>query len=100
MTALRSSSGRPPDPRLVLLAADEARVELVDVELAVEAEVLGIRAKESLDVRLGGQDGELLVLECPQVLPADLRRELCLCEVEPAPLAGLTRLFPISNTAC
>ena len=38
--------------RLVLLAADEARVELVDVELAVEPEVLGVRAEEALDVRL------------------------------------------------
>ena len=41
-------------PRCVLEpVADEARAELVDVELAVEPEVLGVRAQEALDVRAG-----------------------------------------------
>ena len=38
--------------RVVVVAGDEARVELVDVQLAVEAEVLRVGAQEALDVRL------------------------------------------------
>ena len=76
--------GRAARTRLVLLAADETGVELVDVELPVEAEVLGVVAQEALDVRLGRQQLELLVLEGAQVLAADLRRELCLGEVDAA----------------
>src|SRR5262249_15702286 len=38
----------PPRP----LVGDEARVELVDVQLAVEAEVVRVRAHQALDVRL------------------------------------------------
>ena len=63
-------------------AADEARVVLVDVELAVEAEILGVGAQEALDVGLRGQHVELLLLERAQVLPADLGRKLGLREVE------------------
>ena len=79
-----AAAARPCDPRperaLLLLflelAAHVARVELVDVELAVEAEVVRVRAQEALDVRLRGQHLELLVLEGAQVLAADLRRLL------------------------
>ena len=60
--------------RRVLLADDEARVVLVDVELAVEAQVLGVGAEEALDVRVRGQQLEALVLERAQVLAADLGR--------------------------
>ena len=86
--------------RLVLvLAADEPGVELVDVELAVEAEVLGVGAQESLDVGLGRQQLELLVLEGAQVLAADLRRELGLREVDARGASRASRrLLPISNT--
>ena len=77
--------------RLVLVvAADEARVVLVDVELAVEPEVLGVGAQESLDVGLRRQQLELLLLEGAQVLPADLRGELGLGEVDAPAQARLT----------
>ncbi len=73
---------RAPDARIVLVPGDEPRVELVDVQLAVEAQVLGVRAQEALDVRLRRQQLELLVLERPQVLAADLRVQLRLGEVD------------------
>ena len=70
-------------PRLVIVrGADEARVVLVDVQLAVEAEVLGVGAQEALDVGLRRQHVELLLLERAQVLAADLGRKLGLREVE------------------
>ena len=71
--------GRAADRRAATrrrLPPHEARVVLVDVELAVEAEVLGVRAQEALDVGLRRQQLELLVLERAQVLAADLRGEL------------------------
>ena len=49
--------------RALAVVGDEARVELVDVELAVEAEVVGIRAEEALDVGLGREQLEALLLE-------------------------------------
>ena len=67
---------------VLLLPHDEAGVVLVDVELAVEPEVLGIRAEEALDVRLRGQDVELLVLEGAQILPSNLRSLFELGKVE------------------
>src|SRR6476646_5017610 len=67
---------------MILLPHDEAGVVLVDVELAVETEVLRVRAEEALDVRLRGQDVELLVLERTEVLPANLRPLLDLGKVE------------------
>ena len=75
-------SRAPHADRLHLLGNDVARVELVDVQLPVEPEVVGVRAQESLDVRLAREDVELLVLERLQVLAADLRRRLDLREVE------------------
>src|SRR5581483_5211548 len=89
VAALRTGR-RPADTRLVVVGpADEARVELVDVQLAVQAEVLGVRAQETLDVGLRREELELLVLERAEVLAADLRRELRLREVEAPALASL-----------
>ena len=88
----RAPSLRPPD--VMVLTCDEARVELVDVELPVEAEVLRIRAQEALDVRLGGQQLELVVLERAQVLAADLGRGLGFREVDPAAHASLAQAVP------
>ena len=68
--------------RGLLLADDEAGVVFVHVELAVEPEVLGIRAQKPLHVRLGRQHVELLVLERPEVFGADLGRLLDLGEIE------------------
>ena len=67
---------------MLLLPHDEAGVVLVDVELAVEPEILGIRAQKAFDVRLGRQDVELLVLESAQVLPPNLRPLFELGKVE------------------
>src|SRR5213076_1176056 len=84
-----------PRTRLVLAAAaDEARVELVDIQLAVEPEVLRVRAQEALDVCLRGKQRELLVLERAQVLAADLRRELGLREVDPTTDPRLLEAVP------
>src|SRR2546423_13429126 len=84
--------GRSPRARLaVLLADDEARVVLVDVQLPVEPEVFGVRAEEALDVGLGRQQLELLVLERTQVLAADLGRELGLGEVDSTPNTSLAQ---------
>src|SRR5262249_4588982 len=93
----RAPASRPGDTRLegtrlllfLELPAHVPRVELVDVELPVQPEVVRVRAEEALDVRLGGQDFELLVLQGAQVLPADLRRLLDLDEVEPLPETSL-----------
>src|SRR4029079_19451198 len=63
---------RRPGRRERLLLPREAGVELVHVELAVEAEVLRVRAQEALDVCLAGQDLEALFLERPPVFRADL----------------------------
>src|SRR5207248_10977662 len=63
-------------------ASDEARVVLVDVELALEPERVGVVPQEALDVRGRGQQVELLVLERLQVLAADLRLLLQLRELE------------------
>ena len=67
----------------------EARVELVDVELPVEAEVVRVGAQEALDVGLGREQLEALLLERTEVLDADLRRLLGLGELDPAARAGL-----------
>ena len=74
---------------LLELAAHVARVELVDVEDAVEAQVVRVRAQEALDVRLRGQHFELLLFEGAQVLATNLRRLLDLREVEPLPQTSL-----------
>ena len=74
---------------VLAVVGDEARVELVDVELTVEAEVVGVRAEEALDVRLGREQLEPLLLERAEVLAADLRRLLGLGELDPAAHARL-----------
>ena len=66
----------------LVLADHEARVVLVHVELAVEPEHVGVVAQEALDVRLGRQQVELLLLEGAQVLAADLRPPLDFAEVQ------------------
>src|SRR5205814_3881311 len=88
----RRPLGRLAHPeRRVLLPDDVARVVLVDVELAVEAQVLRIRAEKALDVGLGREEVELLVLERAQVLPANLGRLLDLGEIEPLTQARLSQ---------
>ena len=90
--APRSRGGHAPgaDGRL-LLADHEAGVVLVDVELAVEAEVVGIGAQEAFDVGVRGQQLEALFLECAQVLPPDLRPVLGVRELDVAAEAGLAQ---------
>ena len=90
---------RAARPLLEVLAGDEARVVLVDVELAVEAEVVGVGPQEALDVGLRGQLLELLVLERAQVLAPDLRRLLGLGNSTWRRERASRRLLPISNTA-
>jgi hypothetical protein len=68
--------------RLLFLASDVARVVLVDVELPVEAEELGVRVEEALDVGLRGQHLELLLLERAKVFRTDLGRPLDVRELE------------------
>src|SRR5581483_2229026 len=65
-----------------LLAGAVADVVLIDVQLAVEPEVVRVRPQEALHVRRPGQRLERLVLERPEVLRADLRALLELREVE------------------
>jgi hypothetical protein len=66
-----------------LLLAGETRVVFVDVELPVEAEILSVRAQESLDVRVAGQDVEVLLLERAEVLRTDLGVSLHPGQLEP-----------------
>ena len=81
-----SPTGAPAawrERRLLLdFSAHVAGVELVHVELPVEAEILGVGAQEALDVRLRREHFELLLLERAQVLAADLRGLLDLRKVE------------------
>jgi hypothetical protein len=73
---------RAPRPNDLFVFDAEAGVVLVDVELAVEPEVLGVRPEKALDVRRRGQEVELLVLQGAKVLRPDLRALLELVEVE------------------
>ncbi len=69
--------------RLLLdLSAHIPGIELVHVELPVEAEILGVGAQEALDVGLRREHLELLLLERAQVLAADLGGLLDLRKVE------------------
>ncbi len=52
----RPGEARGDERRLV--GPGEAAVVLLDVEIAVEAEVVGIRAQESLDVRVSGRSSQ------------------------------------------
>jgi hypothetical protein len=65
-----------------LLSLAVPRVELVDVKLPVEAQVVGVRAQEALDVRLGRESLEALLFEGTQVARPDLGRLLDLGELE------------------
>jgi len=85
---MRPSRSPRTDRRLVL-ADDVTGVELVDVQLPVEAQVLRVRAEEALDVGLRRQDVEVLLLERAQVLAADLRPGLDLRKVESLALPRL-----------
>ena len=77
----RRPNRRPRRERGLLdFSAHVAGVELVHVELAVEAEVLGVGTQEALDVGLRREEVELLLLERAQVLAADLGRLLDLAE--------------------
>ncbi len=77
-----------------LLVDPEPRRVLVHEELAVEAEVVRVRAEEALDVRLPGQDLEALGLERAQVLRANLRRALGVGNLD----ALLQARFPKAGT--
>jgi hypothetical protein len=69
---------------------DVARVVLIDIELAVEAQVLRVRAQEAFDVGLARKDVELLVLEGSEVLGPNLGRLLDLGKIEALAQARLT----------
>ncbi len=74
-------------PRFVLpLVVVETGGVLIDVDLAVEAEIVGIRAEKTARVRVGRQTVEVLLFEGADVLRADLRRELGLGKADPLPL--------------
>ena len=75
---------------MLLLSDDEAGVVLVDVELAVEAEVFGIRAEEALDVRLGREHVEVLLFQGAEVLASNLRSLFDLGKVEALAQTRLT----------
>ena len=73
------SSGHVAEPRAVL----------VDVQLAVESEVVGIRPQEAAHVRSAREDVELLVFHAADVLRADLRLGFDLVVAELPARAGL-----------
>ena len=77
--------------RLLLLARDEPRVVLVDVQLAVHAERVRVGAEEALDVGVARELVELLVLEGAQVLGPHLGAELHLVEIEALTRASLAK---------
>ena len=61
-----ADASRADRPRL--LVDPEPRRVLVDEQLTVEVEVVGVRLEEALDVRLAREDVEALRLQRPQVL--------------------------------
>ena len=77
--------------RLIVLTRDEPGVVLVDVQLSVHPERVGVRAEETLDVRMRGQLVEPLVFEGAQILRPHFRAELHLVEVEALALARLSK---------
>src|SRR5262249_10355919 len=81
-------------PGAPLVVARETRVVLVDVELAVEAQVVRVGAQEALDVGLRRQEIETFVLERAQILAADLRPLLRLGDADLPPRAGLAKAAP------
>src|SRR4029078_12041611 len=67
-----------------------ARVELVDEELSVEAEVLGVRAQEALGVGRPREHVELLLLERLDVARANCRVGLDVAEGQSTTFACLS----------
>src|SRR6266545_3232487 len=83
--------GAPGTDRRLLHGRDVPGVVLVDVELAVEAEVFGVSAQEALDVGLRRELVEPLLLERAEVLAADLRARLDLRQGDLLPFPGLAK---------
>ena len=82
----------PPRPqRMLLLARHVARVVLVNVQLAVHPERIGVGGEEALDVGVRGQLVEPLLLESAQVLRPHLGAELHFVEIEALTRAGLAK---------
>ena len=81
LTSLSPTRRLRREPELgIVFGADVARVVLVDVEVAVEAQRIGVRAKEPLGVRVSRQLVEALFLEEAQILGTHLRALLHLVE--------------------
>ena len=70
------------DNRLALLLVAVPGVELIDVELPIQAKVVGVGAQKTLDVGLGREGLEVLLLEGAQVARPDLRRQLDLAQLK------------------
>ena len=93
----RCGGPRRRGPRLAVIAPAEAGVVLVDVELAVEPEVLRVRPQEALDVGLRRQQLEALVLEGAEVLPRIFVASSASGKSIPRRERASWRLLPISN---
>ena len=91
MLALASALGGDATclQRLLFLAGDVARVVLVNVQLPIHPERIGIRAQETLDVGVAWKLVELLGLERAEVFSPHFRPELHLVEIEALARAGL-----------
>src|SRR5262249_16040139 len=92
--SFRSHRGAARAVIVLVVPGDKARVELVDVELAVETEVLGIGAQEALDIGRRRELVEALVLERAEVLDADLGSQLGLVEVGLPAHPGFAQAVP------
>ena len=79
---------------LRLVGMGEAAVVLLDVEASVEAEVVGVRPQESLDVRVPRQQLPAFFLERLQVAVSDPDRLLDVCRREVALQASLAKAPP------
>src|SRR5581483_5853612 len=79
--------------RRVFVVMRDARVVLVDVQLAVEAEVLRVRPQEALRVRIAGEHVPPFFLEGGQVPLADANRLVDLGGSEAPPGPGVPEAF-------
>ena len=87
--------GRPADRvQLARLQRVVAELVLLDQQLGVEPERLGVRAQEAAHVGGPGQEVPLLVLERTEVLGADLRPHLHVRDVDALAHARLTQGGP------
>ncbi len=86
--------GEPHGNELRLVGAGEAAVVLLDVQVPVEAEIVGVRAQESLDVRVSGQQLPAFLLERLEVAVANPDRLLDVGRREVALQAGLAQAPP------